>query len=88
MNSWYPRAVTIVLAGTATVAMSQGAEDAPLLTAQQAVQRKKVFAARCAACHGPTLQGGSAGPLTGPAFTPEILIIDIVTVDHRKDVYK
>ena len=68
MTSWYSRAVTIVLAGTVTVVMGQGAEDTPLFTVQQAAQGKTLFAARCAACHGETLQGGSAGPLTGPAF--------------------
>ena len=68
MTSWYARAMTIVLAGTVTVVMGQGAEDTPLFTVQQAAQGKTLFAARCAACHGETLQGGSAGPLTGPAF--------------------
>lgn len=68
MTSWCARAVTIVLAGIVTVVMGQGAEDTPLFTAQQAAQGKALYAARCAACHGETLQGGSAGPLAGPAF--------------------
>ena len=68
MTSWYARAMTIALAGTVTVVISQGAADTPLFTAQQAAQGKTLYTARCAACHGETLQGGSSGPLTGPAF--------------------
>jgi hypothetical protein len=46
MTSWYSRAVTIVLAGTVTGVMSQGAENPRLFTAQQAAQGKALYAAR------------------------------------------
>ena len=68
MTSWYAHTMSGMLAGTMTVAISQGAEDTPLFTAQQAVQGKMLYAARCAPCHGEGLEGGSAGPLAGPAF--------------------
>jgi mono/diheme cytochrome c family protein len=68
MIGWLVRGAAIVLAGTMTVVMVQGAEDPPLFTAQQAAQGKALYAARCATCHGGTLQGGSAGPLAGAAF--------------------
>lgn len=67
MTSLYSRLATIVLAVTTTVVISEGAKDTPLFTAQQAAQGKAFYAARCAACHGETLRGGSAGPLAGPA---------------------
>lgn len=68
MTSRLAWAATIVLAGSITVVIVQGAQDPPLFTAQQAAQGKALYAARCAACHGEILQGGSAGPLAGPAF--------------------
>jgi alcohol dehydrogenase (cytochrome c) len=67
MNNGYARKGTVVLAVTLGVGISQAAE-APLFTAQQAAQGKSIYAARCAPCHGETLQGGSASPLAGPAF--------------------
>ena len=65
---WLARAVTVVLAGTVAAVMGQGAEETPLFSAQQAAEGKTLYAARCAACHGQTLQGGTVGPLAGPAF--------------------
>jgi alcohol dehydrogenase (cytochrome c) len=60
--------MTIVLAVVVTVVMGHGTDDTPLFTAQQAAQGKALYAAKCATCHGETLQGGSAGPLAGSAF--------------------
>ena len=68
MTSWRAGAVAIVLAGTVTGVIGQKSEHTPLFTAQQAAQGKALYAARCAACHGETLQGGAANPLAGPAF--------------------
>jgi len=68
MGGWHAGAVTIALAGTVAVAMGQGTKELPLFTEQQAVQGKKLYATKCAVCHGETLQGGAAGPLAGPAF--------------------
>jgi len=68
MTSWFARAATIGFAGTVTVVMGQGTAEAPLFTAQQAAQGKAVYAAKCAVCHGETLRGAAASPLTGPAF--------------------
>lgn len=65
---WLAQAVTVVLAVTVAAVMGQGAEETPLFSAQQAAEGKTLYAARCAACHGQTLQGGTAGPLAGPAF--------------------
>lgn len=68
MKSWYVRTAAMMLAGTLTVVVSQAQDEAPLFTAQQAAQGKSIYAARCAACHGETLQGGAADPLAGPGF--------------------
>jgi len=68
MTGWHGCAAIVVWAGTVTAVLGQGAEDPPLFTAQQAAQGKALYAARCAGCHGETLQGAIAGPLAGPAF--------------------
>jgi alcohol dehydrogenase (cytochrome c) len=47
---------------------AQPPQEKPLFTAQQAAQGKVLYGERCAACHGETLQGASAGPIAGPAF--------------------
>jgi alcohol dehydrogenase (cytochrome c) len=39
-----------------------------LYTSEQAAQGKKVYATRCAACHGAYLEGVTAPPLAGPNF--------------------
>jgi alcohol dehydrogenase (cytochrome c) len=66
-------AVTMILlaVGCAAAGTAGAAEDKrepPLFTAQQVAQGRTLYLARCAKCHGETLQGGSAGPLSGPAF--------------------
>lgn len=68
MTGWRTCAVTVVLAEFVAIVMGQGTGDKPLFTAEQAAQGKKIYGAKCAACHGETLQGGAAGPLAGPAF--------------------
>lgn len=68
MTRWHAGAVAIVLAATVTVAMGKGTKQMPLFTQQQVAQGKKLYAAKCAMCHGETLQGGAASPLAGPAF--------------------
>ena len=57
--------LTIALAATAAAAAQP---NASLFTAQQAAKGKAVYLAKCAGCHGETLQGASAGPLAGAAF--------------------
>ena len=44
------------------------ATRAPLFTEAQAASGKALYEKTCAACHGATLSGGTAPPLTGPAF--------------------
>lgn len=68
MTRWHACAGAIALTGIATVAMGQGTKEIPLFTGQQVAQGKALYAAKCALCHGETLQGGAAGPLAGPAF--------------------
>ena len=68
MARWFACAITLVLTGTMTAVVGQGAQEPALFTAQQAAQGKKLYAMRCAACHGDHLQGGAAGALAGPAF--------------------
>jgi alcohol dehydrogenase (cytochrome c) len=58
--------------------MGQGTEETPLFTAEQAARGKQLYAAKCATCHGETLQGGAAGPLAGPAFAKAWTIDHIV----------
>lgn len=78
MTIWVAWAATIVMAGTMTVVIVQGAGDPPLFTAEQAAQGKAVYAARCAACHGENLQGAAAGPLTGSAAATAWNRVDFV----------
>lgn len=68
MNKWCAIALTAVLAGTATLVMGKDDNGTPLFTAQQAAGGKSLYSAKCAQCHGETLQGGIAGPLSGAAF--------------------
>ena len=68
MTGWYAHAVAIAVVGTAAAAMGQGTKGMPLFTEKQVAQGKTLYAAKCATCHGETLQGGAAGPLAGPAF--------------------
>ncbi len=75
MSRWFAGAVAVTVAASVTLAMSQGTKDTkqdtkatPLFTAQQVAEGKTLYAAKCAACHGETLQGGAAGPLAGSAF--------------------
>jgi alcohol dehydrogenase (cytochrome c) len=78
MTRWRTCVVVVVLAGTAAVGMGQGTGDTPLFTAEQAAQGKALYLAKCAACHGEKLQGGAAGPLTGPAFATSWNMNEIV----------
>jgi len=68
MTRWYSGAAGALLAVSATVVVGEGAQDPPLFTTQQAGQGRALYGARCAACHGETLQGAAAGPLAGAAF--------------------
>jgi quinoprotein glucose dehydrogenase len=58
--------------GFAAASLAQSAGRSVLdgvYTAEQAARGGAVYAARCAACHGPSLGGvDSAPPLSGPAF--------------------
>lgn len=44
------------------------AASAPLFTDAQAATGKTLYEKSCASCHGAALSGGTAPPLTGPAF--------------------
>ncbi|HUA15810.1 MAG TPA: PQQ-binding-like beta-propeller repeat protein [Verrucomicrobiae bacterium] len=68
MSRKYAAAVAITVAAGLAMAMGQGTKQPPLFTAQQVAQGKAVYAAKCAMCHGETLQGGAAAALTGRAF--------------------
>ena len=62
---------TPLLAGALAIlapAVASHAQQTPeesIYTAEQAARGKQVYTAHCAACHGPTLQGATAGPLSG-----------------------
>jgi len=72
MSKWSAGAVVVTTAAAVAVAASQvahqGTKHAPLFTAQQVEQGKRLYGAKCATCHDENLQGGVAGPLTGPRF--------------------
>jgi alcohol dehydrogenase (cytochrome c) len=51
-------------AGAVSSAQTEG-----LFTERQAERGSAVYAKSCASCHGPSLEGTTAGPLTGPRFT-------------------
>ena len=72
MSKCYAGAVAVTVAAAVAVAAGQaarqGTKHAPLFTAQQVAQGKRLYAAKCATCHGENLLGGAAGPLTGPGF--------------------
>ena len=67
MTTWVS-AATVILAGAIAPVIGRSSDDKPLFTARQAAQGKAIYAAKCAPCHADNLQGGSAGPLVGPAF--------------------
>lgn len=72
MSKWYAAAVAVTVAASVTVALGQGTHPstmkAPLFTEQQVAQGKKIYAAKCAMCHGDDLKNGAANPLAGSAF--------------------
>ena len=56
-------------------------------TPEQAARGQAVYARSCSACHGATLTGGSAPPLTGPAFEaswsdPRVTLDDIFFIQR------
>ena len=56
-------------------------------TSAQAARGQAIYARSCAACHGATLTGGSAPPLTGPAFQqswgdPRVTLDDIFFIQR------
>ena len=67
MRYWQVFILVLVQAGAAAAPVREY-NDTPLFTAEQVVQGKMLYAENCAECHGETLQGGTAGPLTGQAF--------------------
>lgn len=72
MSKRYAGAVAVTVAVAVAVAASQvarqGGKQAPLFTAQQVANGKSLYVTKCAPCHGENLEGGAAGPLTGPRF--------------------
>ena len=87
---------TIGLAGGAGGAVlfgqaGQPARPAParaaLFTDAQAANGKVLYDKTCAGCHGPALSGGTAPPLTGPAFEaswrdPRVTLDDLFFVQR------
>ncbi|HVS86937.1 MAG TPA: c-type cytochrome [Candidatus Acidoferrum sp.] len=51
-----------------SLAQAVSASEDGLYTSDQAVQGKKLYASRCAVCHGADLEGTTAPPLAGPRF--------------------
>ena len=81
--------VALVTAGVGVslhAAQGAGASARPaLFTNAQATAGEAVYTRACAACHGRTLTGGSAPPLTGPAFAaswrnPRVTLDDLFFV--------
>jgi mono/diheme cytochrome c family protein len=68
VTCWFVSGLTLLLAGTVKAVVGQGAQEPALFTARQAAQGKKIYAMRCAGCHGDRLQGGAASALEGQAF--------------------
>ena len=62
--------VALLLCVFASFAQAQAPQSSEegLYTPEQAAQGKKLYATRCAACHGADLLGQTAPPLTGPQF--------------------
>ena len=74
-------AVSLAFAGTVASPASSGSTGP--FTPAQAERGKAVFEQTCAACHGATLTGGSAPPLTGPKFEaswahPQVTLDDLL----------
>ncbi len=63
-------AVAFISFALPSLCWAQGgaAPEAGLYTSAQAEQGKKLYATRCAACHGADLGGLTAPPLVGPRF--------------------
>ena len=59
-------ALAVVAAATAMVA--EAPQGAPAFTVAQASDGQKVYGESCAACHGPSLEGGAGPALTGAQF--------------------
>ena len=81
--------VALVAAGAGVslrAAQGAGASARPaVFTDAQATNGEAVYTRACAACHGRTLTGGSAPPLTGPAFAaswrnPRVTLDDLFFV--------
>jgi len=58
----------VVLFGQARQPASSAPSQAALFTDAQAANGKALYDKTCAGCHGVSLSGGTAPPLTGPAF--------------------
>src|SRR5438270_11431485 len=71
--------------GTSVQAQSPAATRPALFSAAQAKSGEAVYNRACASCHGRTLGGGAAPPLSGPAFSrrwrdPRITLDDLFFV--------
>ena len=62
---------------------SQSSGGSALYTEQQAKDGKQVFDTSCASCHGTNLLGGSAPPVSGPAFLKKAKILGWSVADMR-----
>jgi len=78
--------VTAAFGTAATIGAGQppagGPPRAAMYTDAQAAAGESVYRQSCAGCHGATLAGGSAPPLTGPAFEtswsdPRVTLADV-----------
>ena len=58
----------LAILAPAVASHAQQTSEEGIYTAEQAARGKAVYTAHCAACHGPTLQGATATPLSGAGF--------------------
>jgi mono/diheme cytochrome c family protein len=64
-----PALIASIVAGASAPAATSSQESSQSTLSPQAVVGKGLYAARCASCHGPSLEGGRLAPaLSGAAF--------------------
>jgi len=87
------KAVSLVIAGVATIALSHSAVIAfqakPLTTwdgvytEEQAKRAEPLYVEKCANCHGDTLTGNDAPPLVGPEFSANWADLNLNDLNER-----
>jgi alcohol dehydrogenase (cytochrome c) len=79
--------VALLASGTSPLPQPQQPASGGLFTAAQAARGKAVYEGACAACHGTTLSGGAAPPLTGRRFEagwshPKVTLDDMLFIQR------